>query len=66
MQVPANEQSDATVSSMATVLYLGTALNESIEFAFKGAGLLTLGNLFSGGIISKARTPAALASTFLP
>lgn len=53
MQVPANEQSDTTVSSMATVLYLGIALNESIEFAFKGAGLLTLGNLFSGCIISK-------------
>lgn len=50
MQVPANEQSDATVSSMATVLHLGIALNESIEFAFKGAGLLTL---FSGCIISK-------------
>lgn len=52
-QVPADEQSDATVSDMATVLYLGIAENESIEFAFKEVGLLTLDDLLSGCIISK-------------
>lgn len=66
MQVPVNEQSDATVSSMATVLYLGIALNKSIEFAFKGAGLLTLGNRSLVALFLRNRTPAALVSTFLP